>query len=150
MTLNGDRVLGVCLIVLAVAYGWGAQQWPPPFGGQEAIGPQTFPTILSVILALSSLYLIFRPDPDHPWPGGKTALELIYAVLTLIAYAFMLEPIGFIPTTTAAVGFLCWRMGARLRPALLTGLISAVVVFFLFNNLLQLSLPAGILALPEG
>ena len=37
------------------------------------------------------------------------------------------------------------RMGAPARNAFLTGLISAVVVFVLFNYGLALSLPAGIL-----
>ena len=71
-------------------------------------------------------------------------------MLTLIAYAFMLmEPIGFIiPQPQLAVGFPVLAHGrSAYAPRLLTGLISAVVVFFLFNYGLdlQLSLPAGIL-----
>ena len=146
MTARGDRILGLALLVLAVAYGWAAQQWPAPFGGHEAVGPETFPTILSVVLALSSCYLIAKPDPDTQWPWGRTAIELAMAVGILVAYALVLEPLGFIPATTIAVGTLCWRMGAGLKGAFATGLVSAVVVFFLFNNLLELSLPAGLLA----
>jgi len=145
MTARGDRLLGLALLVLAVAYGWAAQQWPPPFGGQEAVGPDTFPTILSVILALSSCYLIARPDSDTDWPGRRTLVELAIAVLVLIAYALLLEVVGFVLATTLAVGTLCWRMGARPKGAFLTGLIGAVVVFILFNYLLELSLPAGLL-----
>ncbi|MEX0606329.1 MAG: hypothetical protein WD623_17130 [Marinobacter sp.] len=80
MTSLGDRILGLGLLVLAVAYGWAAQQWPEPFGGAEGVGPETLPTI-----------------------GG-----------------------------------------APLR-AFLTGLISAVMVFVLFNYGLSLSLPGGLL-----
>jgi len=146
MTALGDRILGLALFVLAVAYGWAAQQWPAPFGGHEAVGPETFPTILAVVLALSSCYLMVKPDPDAEWPWGRTAVELLIAVGILVVYALVLEPIGFIPSTTLAVGTLCWRMGAGLKGAFITGLVSAVVVFFLFNNLLELSLPAGLLA----
>ncbi|GGX48830.1 tripartite tricarboxylate transporter TctB family protein [Saccharospirillum salsuginis] len=146
MTARGDRILGLALLVLAVAYGWAAQQWPAPFGGHEAVGPETFPTILSVVLALSSCYLIAKPDPDAHWPWGRTAIELVMAVGILVVYALVLEPLGFIPATTVAVGTLCWRMGAGPKGAFITGLVSAVVVFFLFNNLLELSLPAGLLA----
>lgn len=145
MTARGDRILGLGLLVLAVAYGWVAQQWPEPFGGAETVGPETFPTILSVVLALSSLYLIVKPDPDAHWPVGRTALELVIAIAVLVIYAFLLEPLGFVIATTGAVGTLCWRMGARPGGAFLTGLIGAVVVFLLFNNLLELSLPAGLL-----
>lgn len=149
MTARGDRLLGLFLFVLAVAYGWAAQQWPAPFGGHEAVGPETFPTILSVVLALSSIYLIVKPDPDTTWPLGRTAFELLLAVLILAAYALLLEPLGFVISTTVAVGLLCWRMGANYKGAFLTGLISAVVVFVLFNNILELSLPAGLLAFLE-
>lgn len=145
MTSLGDRILGLGLLVLAVAYGWAAQQWPEPFGGAESVGPETFPTILSVVLVAGSLYLMIKPDPDAQWPIGKSALELVVSVVVLIVYALLLEPLGFIIATTLAVGTLSWRMGAVPNRAFLTGLISAVVVFVLFNYGLSLSLPAGLL-----
>lgn len=145
MTGLGDRVLGLGLLVLAVAYGWAAQQWPEPFGGAESVGPETFPTILSVVLVAGSLYLMIRPDPDAQWPIGKSALELVVSVLVLVVYAFLLEPLGFIVSTTLAVGTLSWRMGAAPKRVFVTGLVSAVVVFVLFNYGLSLSLPAGLL-----
>ncbi|MCG7601525.1 tripartite tricarboxylate transporter TctB family protein, partial [Halomonas sp. McH1-25] len=33
------------MLVLAVAYGWGATQFPEPFGGAESVGPETFPKV---------------------------------------------------------------------------------------------------------
>lgn len=145
MTSLGDRILGLGLLVLAVAYGWAAQQWPEPFGGAEAVGPDTFPTILAVVLVAGSLYLMIKPDPDARWPLGKSALELVVSLVVLVVYALLLEPLGFVIATTLAVGTLSWRMGAAPRRAFLTGLVSAVVVFVLFNYGLSLSLPAGLL-----
>jgi len=145
MTGLGDRILGLGLLVLAVAYGWVAQQWPEPFGGAETVGPETFPTILSVVLVAGSLYLMIKPDPDAQWPIGKSALELVISVVVLVVYAMLLEPLGFIIATTLAVGTLSWRMGAAPKRAFLTGLASAIVVFVLFNYGLSLSLPAGLL-----
>lgn len=143
MTGLGDRFLGLCLLVLAVAYGWVAQQWPEPFGGAETVGPETFPTILAVVLAAGSIYLMVKPDPDAQWPLGRTALELVVSLVVLVVYAMLLEPLGFVISTTLAVGTLSWRMGAPLRRAFVTGLASAVVVFVLFNYGLSLNLPAG-------
>ena len=65
------------------------------------------------------------------------------ALVILVAYAFALEPLGFVAATTLAVGALSWRMGAKPVTAVLTGLVSAVVVFVIFNYGLSLSLPAG-------
>ncbi|GAA3578391.1 tripartite tricarboxylate transporter TctB family protein [Marinobacter xestospongiae] len=143
MTARGDRVLGLVLLVLAVAYGWAAQQWPEPFGGAEAVGPETFPTLLAIVLALSSLYLMVKPDPDQGWPLGRTAGELVLALVILVVYAALIEPLGFVAATTLAVGSLSWRMGAKPSTAFLSGLASAVVVFVVFNYGLSLSLPAG-------
>ncbi|MDW5376692.1 tripartite tricarboxylate transporter TctB family protein [Halomonas sp. HP20-15] len=148
MRLN-DRIFGLLMFVLAVAYGWGAQQFPEPFGGSEAVGPETFPTILSVVLALSSIYLIVKPDPSNAWPKGQTAVEILIAIGTLIAYILILEPLGFIVATMLAVGTLCWRMGARVLPGYLTGLLGGIVVFALFNYVLELPLPLGILSFLE-
>jgi putative tricarboxylic transport membrane protein len=145
MTGLGDRLLGLGLMVLAVAYGWVAQQWPEPFGGAETVGPETFPTILAVVLVAGSIYLMVKPDPDAQWPLGRSAVELVVSLVVLVVYAMLLEPLGFVISTTLAVGTLSWRMGALARNAFLTGLISAVVVFVLFNYGLALSLPAGIL-----
>jgi putative tricarboxylic transport membrane protein len=147
MTGIGDRIFGLGLLVLAVAYGWVAQQWPEPFGGAESVGPETFPTILSVVLAAGSVYLMVKPDPDAQWPVGKSAFELIVSVIVLMVYALLLEPLGFVISTTLAVGTLSWRMGATPRSAFITGLASAIVVFVLFNYGLSLSLPAGLLEL---
>lgn len=148
MTFN-DRIFGVLMIVLAVAYGWGATQLPEPFGGAESVGPETFPILLAVVLALSSLYMIVRPDPDHAWPWSRTGIELIVAVVVLILYAMLLQPLGFVISTTLAVGTLCWRMGARPVNAYITGAVSGVVVYFLFSFALDLALPLGVLSFLE-
>lgn len=145
MTGYGDRLLGIGLMVLAVAYGWVAQQWPEPFGGAETVGPETFPTILAVVLAAGSIYLMVKPDPDAQWPLGRSALELVVSVVVLVVYAMLLEPLGFVISTSLAVGTLSWRMGAPVKKAFFTGLGSAVVVYVLFNYGLSLNLPAGLL-----
>ncbi|EPC00381.1 tricarboxylic transport membrane protein [Litchfieldella anticariensis FP35 = DSM 16096] len=148
MILN-DRISGILMLVLAVAYGWGATQFPEPFGGSEAVGPETFPLLLAVVLGLSSLYLIVRPDPDNAWPWSRTGLELIIALVVLVLYAMLLQPLGFIISTLLAVGTLCWRMGARPVKAYVTGGVAGGVVFLLFNFALDLSLPLGLLSFLE-
>lgn len=149
MSMFNDRVFGVLMIVLAVAYGWAATQFPEPFGGTEVVGPETFPQLLAVVLTLSSLYMVVRPDPDNAWPWSRTGVELVVAVIVLALYAGLLEPLGFIVSTTLAVGTLCWRMGARPLKAFVTGALSGVVVFIIFNFLLDLQLPLGLLSFLE-
>ncbi len=102
-----------------------------------------------MVLGLSSLYMIVRPDPDHAWPWSRTGIELLIAVVVLVLYAALLQPLGFILSTTLAVGTLCWRMGSAPVRAYLTGAASGVVVFLLFNFALDLALPLGVLSFLE-
>ena len=60
----------------------------------------------------------------------------------------LLEPLGFILATLLDVAVLGWLLGAKLWQSAAAGLGIALVLFLLFNNLLGLPLPAGVLALP--
>jgi putative tricarboxylic transport membrane protein len=144
MTKIGDRLLGLSLLVLALAYGWGSQQWPAPFGTHETVGPDTFPLLLAVALGITSLYLMVKPDPDNAWPNSRSALELLFAIGVLFAYAALIEVLGFIFTSLVAISLLSWRMGAPIKTTLIIATICSVGVFFIFNDLLSLPLPSGI------
>lgn len=144
MTKIGDRLLGLSLLVLALAYGWGSQQWPAPFGTLETVGPDTFPLLLAFALGITSLYLMFKPDPDNEWPNKRAFFELAIGVVVLFAYAGFIEILGFIATSILALSLLSWRMGAAPKPALLVAAICSIGVYLIFNNLLSLPLPSGI------
>jgi putative tricarboxylic transport membrane protein len=68
------------------------------------------------------------------------------SVITLLLYAYLLEPLGFIVSTFIAVVVLGWLLGAKLAQAGAAGVGIAVVLFVLFNNILGLPLPAGLLS----
>jgi putative tricarboxylic transport membrane protein len=140
-------VFGVLLLILAVTYGYEATKFPIPFGGQESVGPETFPILLSIILAIGSIYMIVKPDEDAKWPAVSMLIELGIVCLVLVLFAFGLEYVGFVLSATPAVAFLCWRMGATPGKSLLTGAITSVVIYVLFTRVLELALPSGILGL---
>ncbi len=144
MRIN-DRVFGMLMLIIAVAYGYEATQFPIPFGGQESVGPETFPIMLSLLLGVSSIYMILRPDPDEKWAPTAMLIELGIVVLSLLAFAWAIEPVGFMPAAALVVSFISWRMGASITKSLITGVSSSVVIFFLFNNVLELALPLGLL-----
>ncbi|AJQ97760.1 tripartite tricarboxylate transporter TctB family protein [Gynuella sunshinyii] len=147
MSFINDRVFGLLMFILAVAYGWGALQFPEPFGGAEAVGPKTFPLILSVILALTSAYLVIKPDQDLSWPLNRSGIDILIAIAILIIYTMLLEPLGFILATTMMVTSLSRLLKAPVKNAFFTGLIGSVVIFVLFNYGLELTLPHGLLEL---
>lgn len=146
MRIN-DRVFGVLLLILAVTYGYEATKFPVPFGGQEAVGPETFPILLSILLGIGAIYMVIKPDEDAKWPALSMLLELGVVCLVLVLFAFGLEYVGFVLAATPSVAFLCWRMGATPAKSLLTGAVTAVVIYVLFTRVLELALPSGILGL---
>ncbi|MFP8967806.1 tripartite tricarboxylate transporter TctB family protein [Pokkaliibacter sp. CJK22405] len=144
MLLN-DRIFGLVMLVLAIAYGYGATLLPEPFGGNEVVGPKDFPLLLAWLTGICSLYLMFKPSETQPWPSARVFAELIIVLMVLFAFAWALETLGFIIASLVCVGLLCWRMGATPLSAALTGLGSGVGIFVIFNYLLELPLPLGIL-----
>ncbi len=143
--MKDDRLLGIVLLLVSFVYGWEAVHFPEPFGGAEVVGPETFPILLALILGLSSVYLIVKPDPNGEWPVLSMLGQLLMVIVVLAIFAAILEPIGFIPATIFLVSVLCWRMGTQPKSALITGVSCAISVFLLFNFVLDLHLPAGIL-----
>jgi putative tricarboxylic transport membrane protein len=63
-----------------------------------------------------------------------------------ILFVALMEPLGFIPTSIVFLTFMMWVLGKR-QP-LLIGLIPALitaVVWLVFEKLLHLSMPPGVL-----
>lgn len=138
-----DRALGLFFLVLSIAYGWSAYNFPVPFAGTESVGPSTFPIILAFIIGLSSIYIMLKPDQQQEGFEAKAIPELLLTLVILVAYIFLMEPLGFITATALMVGMLCWRMGAPPLKAAMTGITSSTVVFLLFHFGLALPLPIG-------
>ncbi len=138
-----DRILGLVLLTLAIAYGWGAFHFPAAFAGPESVGPATFPKILAFILGACSLGLVLKPEPGAEALSLRVLCEIGFVLAVLLGYVFLIEPLGFILATTLMVALLCWRMGVRPLAALLTGLIGSSGVFLLFHFGLALPLPIG-------
>jgi putative tricarboxylic transport membrane protein len=140
-----DRLTGLLLLALAVAYGVTASGYQAMIG--DPLGPAVFPIVLAIPLGLLSLYLVVRPGPEADWPRGRALLKQVLALVAFVAYAYLLEPLGFLVSTFLAVVALGCLLGARLRQAAVAGAGIAVVLFVLFDSLLGLPLPAGVLGL---
>lgn len=137
-----DRILGAFGLLLAI--GWIAGARAIATGLMvDPIGPRTFPVIVGIVLAAASLVPLLRPDPEPDWPPPRRLAEIALATLVMILYAHALEPLGFPLATALAVFVLSWRLGGSLPAAAATGIGVALALFFLFRDLLGLSLPAG-------
>ena len=88
-------------------------------------------------------------DPDINWPDGKVPSGSLVTFVSLIILHVPDKSPGHAPCYRHVVAFssgTSWRGRHAVIYALLTGVISGVVVFYLFIQFLELNFPAGFLA----
>jgi putative tricarboxylic transport membrane protein len=137
-----DRLLGGFLLLLAVALVVAASRIE---AGMifDSLGPKAFPMLIGVLLGIASLYPLIKPDPEPDWPPAFRLLEIGLAILALVVYGFLLEPLGFVVATALAAAFLSWRLGNSLLAAVPTGIAIAVGIYVIFHLILVLSRARG-------
>lgn len=109
----------------------------------DAVGPKTFPIIIAVVLGLSSVYFIVRPDKEPLWPKLATLTELFMAAVVMVVYAELLPVLGFAICTAVATAYLSWRLGSPVIQALIAGGATSAGLYIIFRLILGLSLARG-------
>jgi putative tricarboxylic transport membrane protein len=137
-----DRVVGILILLLSLGYAVEASRMQVGFLS-DPLGPRPFPYIIAVLVGTSSLWLIFKPDPNPTWPPRGFWLPLGLVLLSLVAYAYLVVPLGFILTTTLEMTLLSLLFGARWWQGLLGALTFTLAVYFLFTEGLGVTLPVG-------
>jgi len=134
-----DRIFGLVMIVVGLAFLASATQIQTSFLS-DPVGPKSFPILIGVLTAVCAISILLKPDDDPSWPDHRTFIKLGVALVTLIAYAYTLRPVGFIIPTALAAGLLSYQIRARPLPAVFTGLGLSVGLFFIFKYALGLGL----------
>ena len=142
---KGDRIFGVVVVLVAVAYGVAALQFKQGFI-VDPVGPKTFPLIVAGVSVVCGLMLIVKPDPDPEFPPLRTAGTLLMAMLTLVAYAYAIKPLGFLIPTAIAAAILSYQIDPRAKFAVAAGLGLSGGLYVLFKFVLGL----GLLGVPKG
>lgn len=134
-----DRIFGLVITILALAYIASAYQLQTPFLS-DPVGPKPFPYIVGSVIVLSGLTIMLRPDEEPVWPGAITFVKIAVALLVMVAYAYTLRPLGFLIPTAIAAGVLSYQISPRAGPAALTGVGLSVGLFVIFKYVLDLGL----------
>jgi len=84
-------------------------------------------------------------DADNETTLKLSKKVLLFMILTFI-YLILMNYIGFIISTILYMPALMWVFGTKSKKLLIIlPIVTAVVLFFLFNNLLGIPLPQGVL-----
>jgi putative tricarboxylic transport membrane protein len=153
-TLLGPRIAGALVLALGLLAAYQTVQ----LGSEEGYGPSGpafFPLVVSAgLLVFGALFLLqalVRPDPalreyvaeEEEATHWRT---VVLVVITLLVYAFLLEPLGY-PVATSLFFLVVTRiLGSRrlLRDAIIAVVLS-FVLYFGFTEVLGVRLPGGVL-----
>jgi putative tricarboxylic transport membrane protein len=119
-------------------------------------GPGLMPFLIGVLLILTALYMLVssflrkedRVSQEGQSQGGQSKVYLWragLAVISLIAYALLMETLGFLITTTLLLITLFKGMGSRKWSSVVAAsVLTSLITYFAFTYL-RLRLPMGIL-----
>ena len=131
-------IVALCYRVIAFTLNKAPFQYDP-------LGPETWPRLVGIATMLCSGVLLLRPDAKVFDVPMHTFHRLVLLIVLLFAYAALFQPLGFIMATLLFCAGLGLMLGARPGPALLFGLATGVVGYFVCFRRLKLNLPGGLL-----
>jgi putative tricarboxylic transport membrane protein len=143
--------LGFLLAALVVL----AQAFAIPEGnGYQAVGPRAFPLLVGgglAVVAVIGVVQAFRAGTRQAEPGEAESTHwpsVLWLVGALAGYALLLVPAGYWQATTVFFVAVARVLGSR-KPVrdVLVGLALALATYFLFDRLLGISLPPGLIRL---
>lgn len=137
------RPEGAVVAVLAVLYVFAAREFRISFIA-DPIGPRAFPVGIGILALLVGLALFVSREREERTPMDAPArLRASVLAASLLAYAVLLEPLGFIVSTTLETMVLVVLFRGRLLHGFAFGLLTGIALFLLFGYGLSIPLPAG-------
>ncbi len=140
-----DRILGAVCVVVAACMAWAAQDYVPAFS-YEPVGPRAFPRLLAALMAIGGAWLVLKPSlVGNPLRG--TPVKLIgLSAATVFVYALLFQVLGF-PLATAVMAVpVGIAFGGNWKQSLVGGIGLGLGFYLLFDKLLDVVLPTGILS----
>jgi len=140
-----DRILGAACLVVAAGMAWAAKDYAAPIS-YEPVGPRAFPLLLAGLMAAGGAWLVVRPGAHQSGLGLAQVRTLGMAVVAVFAYAGLFQWLGFTLATALMAVPVGMAFGGQWRQALAAGVGLGVVLFLMFDKLLDVVLPTGLLA----
>jgi putative tricarboxylic transport membrane protein len=139
-----DRILGAACVVVAAGMAWAAKDYAAPIS-YEPVGPRAFPLLLAGLMAAGGAWLLVRPSPHVSGLGLAHLRTLGLAAGAVFGYALLFELLGFTIATTLMAIPVGMAFGGSWKQALAGGAGLGIVLYVLFDKLLDVVLPTGLL-----
>ena len=168
-----DRILGTVCLLLGAAMAWASRSYAAEIS-YEPVGPRAFPLLLAAIFALIGAWLLVtggrrvakpaaapKATLAEPLPASGAAeaataivpaapannlVAVAMCAVAVLVYGALFQPLGFVLATTLMAVPVCKAFGGTLKGGLLGGLGLGFGLFFLFDKVLDVILPTGVLS----
>ena len=119
---------------------WGFQA---PFA-YDPVGPRAYPLLLLSLMAAGSIWLLLKPGLLEQRLNPTAALRALLCIAALLAYALLFEVLGFVLSTALTAFAIGLLFTGRLLPCAISGVLMGVLLYVLFDYLLDVPLPLGL------
>ena len=137
-----DRITAGFLIAVSAAFIAMAFAIKPSFFS-DPLGPKFVPIVVGVFLIGACIALLVRPLSRAEWPNATAWGRLVVCLLGFVAYALLMNPLGFIASTTLAFTLFALLFHGKPVKSVLAGAGFAVASYLVFSVALGLYLPTG-------
>jgi putative tricarboxylic transport membrane protein len=142
-------------VMLLVCVGLALMAWPYQAAfSYEPVGPRAYPLLMLGLMGLALLYMVFRPTPivhseEDPQLDRATLKKIGICVALLLVFAGTFEPLGFI-VSSILIGVPMARLyGGRWVPSVVIISLMAIGLYLLFDKVMDVPLPLGLLDVLE-
>lgn len=138
-----DRIFAAVLLAVTIGYAVIAfTVISAPFQ-YDPLGPESWPQILSVVAVLCLLVILWKPDAITMDVTRAVWFRLGAAVLLLLAYGRLYEPLGFVLSTIMFGTTMGLMLNAPRWGAVAFGVSAGVLGWLLCVTVMDLNLPEG-------
>lgn len=145
-----DRISTLFLVGLAIAISLESIRIGP--GSLSNPGPGLIPLGSGLVLGILGLIGFFRTFVRPSSEGlRENAVKLggrtISALVSMVAFAFLINALGFLTVTFLWMGFVCrWIAGMGWKGTIFTSVVTPLCTWLLFEVFLEIRFPRGILS----
>ena len=144
--LTADRLLGGATLLVALAVAVESLTFSTTFP-TDPLGPKAFPFVSAALLGLGGAWILWRPAPG---PSDAMPGAVWLGAASFVAYALLLEPLGFFASSVLEFVALSALFGGRPLQSALAGAAFVGALYVLFVHALGLVLPVGSLFVVGG
>jgi putative tricarboxylic transport membrane protein len=143
--MTSDRILGGIFVAVAVAMVVAARDYVPPIA-YEPVGPRAFPTLIAFLMGLVGAWLVIRPSPHSAAVAEGRLAALAGCMVAVLAYVFLFQWLGFALATALMAVPVGMAFGGSWKQSLAGGIGMGVGFYLLFDKVLDVVLPTGLLS----